>query len=54
MVMEAIEEYIWLATCQGKIDEKNPPPSVRHKTKFFFRLGTILKLGMAFLPVFLF
>ena len=28
---EAVSEYIWLATCQGKIYE-NKPPSAMHKT----------------------
>ena len=31
MVKEVDIEYIWLATCQSKIDE-NKPPSARHET----------------------
>ena len=31
MFKEAISEYIWLATCQGKIYE-NKPPSAMHET----------------------
>ncbi len=31
MVKEAVNEYIWLATCQSKID-KNKPHSARHET----------------------
>ena len=31
MVKEAISEYIWFATCQGKIYE-NKPPSATHET----------------------
>ena len=31
MFKEAIKEYIWLATCQGKIYE-NKPPSAMHET----------------------
>ena len=31
MFMEAVSEYIWLATCQGKI-YKNKPPSATHRT----------------------
>ena len=31
MFKEAVSEYIWLATCQGKIYE-NKPPSATHET----------------------
>ena len=31
MFKEAVSEYIWLATCQGKIYE-NKPPSAMHET----------------------
>ena len=31
MFKEAVGEYIWLATCQGKIYE-NKPPSAMHET----------------------
>ena len=33
MFKEAVSEYIWLATCQGKIYE-NKPPSAMHETLY--------------------
>ena len=44
MFMEAVSEYIWLATCQGKIYKNNPPPPLQCTRLFNSASVTLLRV----------